>query len=150
MTIKLYVDLMSQPSRAVWAFCLIAKVPFELKEVQIAKLEMRSEEYKKINPMAKVPAIEDTDNGLKLAESHTIIRYLCNKYPNHVGDWYPAQDYVKRAKIDEYLDFHHTGTRKCSFFIFNSIFAKNIGIPTDPQYVPEEAKKVVHRALKQI
>ena len=100
MTIKLYVDLMSQPSRAVWAFCLIAKVPFELKEVKIAKLEMRSEEYKKINPMAKVPAIEDTDNGLKLAESHTIIRYLCNKYPNNVGDWYPAQDYVKRAKID--------------------------------------------------
>lgn len=57
MVIKLYVDFMSQPSRAVWAFCLIAKIPFELKETKIAKMEMRTEEYKKINPMAKVPAI---------------------------------------------------------------------------------------------
>lgn len=71
------------------------------------------------------------------------MRYICNKYPEHVGDWYPAHCYVARAKIDEYLDFHHTNTRKCSFYIFNSLFAKNIGIPTDPQFVQDEAKKQV-------
>ncbi len=31
--------------------------------------------------MGKVPAIEDTENGLKLAESHAIMRYICSKYP---------------------------------------------------------------------
>lgn len=98
----------------------------------------------------KVPAIVDTENGFKLAESHAIIKYLSNKYPEHVGEWYPAKDFVKRAKIDEYLDFHHTNTRKCSLFIFNSVIAKNIGIPTDPQFVAEEAKKNVHRTLKLI
>lgn len=78
------------------------------------------------------------------------MRYLCNKYPQHIGDWYPAKCYVERAKIDEYLDFHHTNTRKCSFYIFNSLFAKNMGIPTDPQFVEAEAKKNVERALKAI
>ena len=61
---------------------------------------MKSEEFKKINPMGKVPAIVDTDSGFKLAESHAIMRYLCNKYPENIGDWYPAKCYVQRAKID--------------------------------------------------
>lgn len=60
MVIKLYIDYMSQPSRAVWALCLIGQVPIEITEVRISKLEMRSEEFRKINPMAKVPAIVDT------------------------------------------------------------------------------------------
>ena len=111
---------------------------------------MKSEEFKKINPMGKVPAIEDTENDLKLAESHAIMRYICNKYPERIGDWYPAKCHVTRARIDEYLDFHHTNTRKCSFYIFNSLFAKNMGIPTDPQYVEEEARKNVERSLKAI
>jgi glutathione S-transferase len=42
MTIKLYIDYMSQPSRAVWALCLIAKIPHEVIETKIAKLEMRT------------------------------------------------------------------------------------------------------------
>lgn len=67
MTIRIHMDYMSQPSRAVWALCLIAKIPHEIKEVKIAKLEMKSEEYLKINPMGKVPAIEDTQNNFKLA-----------------------------------------------------------------------------------
>lgn len=38
MTIKLYIDYMSQPSRAVWALCKIGKIPHEIIEVRIAKL----------------------------------------------------------------------------------------------------------------
>lgn len=38
MTIKLYMDYMSQPSRAVWALLMITKTPHEIKEVRIAKL----------------------------------------------------------------------------------------------------------------
>jgi glutathione S-transferase len=76
------------------------------------------------------------------------MKYLCNKYPQYVGDWYPANDYVKRAKIDEYLDFHHTNTRKCALYIFNTLFAKNMGVPTDPQFVKEAAWKDIQRALR--
>ncbi len=67
MTINLYMDYMSQPSRAVWAFCLLNKIPTQVHEVRISKLEMKSPEFKKINPMGKVPAIVDSENGLHLA-----------------------------------------------------------------------------------
>lgn len=101
---------------------------------------MYTEEFKKINPMAKVPALIDTENNLNLAESHAIIRYLCLKYPQKLEKWYPVHDLVKRAKIDEYLDFHHTNTRKCAMLIFNTLFAPNLGIDNS-KFDKEQAKK---------
>jgi glutathione S-transferase len=50
-------DYGSQPSRAVYVFCKINKVPFEFKEVRIFKMEQYTPEFKKINPNGKVPAI---------------------------------------------------------------------------------------------
>lgn len=35
MVIKLYIDYVSQPSRAVLAFCLFNKIPIEIIEVSI-------------------------------------------------------------------------------------------------------------------
>lgn len=79
---------------------------------------MHTPEFRKINPMRKVPAIVDTDNDLALAESHSILKYLAYKF-NVPEQWYPRQDYVKQAKINEFLDFHHSNTRKCSFLFFH-------------------------------
>lgn len=42
---------------------------------RLAKLEHRSEEFKKINPMMQVPAMKDGE--FCLSESHAILRYLC-------------------------------------------------------------------------
>lgn len=50
--------------------------------------------------MGRVPAIVDPDNNLKLAESHTIMRYLYRKYPEKVGSLYAHENYVRQAKID--------------------------------------------------
>ena len=54
--------------------------------------------------------------------------------------WYPKNDSKRAAKIDEYLDFHHggekdynIGTRKCSYYIFNSLFAKAFNM-VDPAF----------------
>ena len=42
--------------------------------------------------------------------SMAILKYLARKY--HVADhWYP-EDLKVRAKIDQYLDWQHTGVRK--------------------------------------
>lgn len=40
MVIKLYIDYGSQPARAVLAFCLIAKIPYEVIETRIFKFEV--------------------------------------------------------------------------------------------------------------
>lgn len=47
--ITLYIDKLSQPSRAVLWYCMNEEIPnFEVKLVQIRKLEQRSEEFLKM------------------------------------------------------------------------------------------------------
>jgi glutathione S-transferase len=72
--LKLLGDYASQPSRAIFIFCLLNNIPHEIKLINVIKLEQYDEEFKKINPNAKVPAIVDGD--VNLFESHTILRYL--------------------------------------------------------------------------
>lgn len=40
MVIKLYIDYGSQPARAVLAFCMIAKIPYDVVETRIFKFEV--------------------------------------------------------------------------------------------------------------
>jgi glutathione S-transferase len=132
MVIKLYIDYVSQPSRSVYALCLAnSNIPYEVVEVSMMAGEIKSEKFAKINPMRKVPAIHDTENGLFLAESHTILRYLCLKY-NLPEQWYPRTDLIKQSKLNEFLDFHHANTRKCSYLTFHLLFAPilKFGDPT--------------------
>ncbi len=105
----LYGDYGSQPSRAVFLFCIINKIPHEVKEVRVIQMEQYSPEFKKINPNGKVPAMTDMHGKINLFESHAILKYLHESRgsPDH---WYP-KDPRKRAKVDEYLDWHHNGLR---------------------------------------
>jgi len=112
--LKLYLDNLSQPCRAINAFCLINKIPHEIKFVSLIANDHNKAEYEFINPFGKIPAIND--DGFNLFESHAILRYLARtrKTPDH---WYPA-DPKKVALIDAYLDWHHTGIRKATQFFF--------------------------------
>jgi glutathione S-transferase len=51
-------------------------------------------------PLGTIPAIEDTDNGLKLSESTAILTYLAEKHGWQ--DIYPP-DAAIRAKVNEYM-----------------------------------------------
>jgi glutathione S-transferase len=53
------------------------------------------------NPLKKLPAM--SDDGFLINESHTILRYIADKYANG-SSWYPA-DLKGRAAIDMYLDW---------------------------------------------
>jgi hypothetical protein len=61
--LTLYIDFGSQPSRAVYCFLKINKIPFKLHQVSIMNMEHRKPEYRKINPNMKVPAISDFRQG---------------------------------------------------------------------------------------
>jgi hypothetical protein len=46
--LKLYVDLLSQPARAVTIFCRVNKIEAEEISIEVAKGECRTEEFKSI------------------------------------------------------------------------------------------------------
>uniref|UniRef100_A0A8C2TBQ6 glutathione transferase n=1 Tax=Coturnix japonica TaxID=93934 RepID=A0A8C2TBQ6_COTJA len=118
MGLELYLDLLSQPCRAVYIFARCNNIPFEFKRVELMKGERgwegaaapdssgrgipRTEEFRKVNVLMKVPALKD--GSFTLAESVAILMYLARKFktPDH---WYPS-DLQKQARIDEYLSWH--------------------------------------------
>ena len=53
--------------------------PYELKPVLLAKGQQRTEEYLKINPRGKVPAL--SIDGKVLVENTAILTYLARRYP---------------------------------------------------------------------
>lgn len=143
--VKLFIDHASQPSRAIVVFCRVANIPHEIVDTRISKMDHLKPEFAKINPNKKVPAI--VHDGLNLAESHAIMRYLARTF-NVAEQWYPRQDLKRTAKIDEYLDYHHTGTRRFSNLLFWSALGPAMGLQPPKTFDKEEATKEVERALK--
>ncbi|XP_019394666.1 PREDICTED: glutathione S-transferase theta-1-like [Crocodylus porosus] len=126
MGLELYLDLLSQPCRAIYIFAKKNNISFEFKHVELFKdsvlgrrtpggnnpeqshaAQSQSAESGKLNILKKVPALKD--GSFTLSESTAILLYLSRKYntPDH---WYPS-DIQKRALVDEYLSWHHTNIR---------------------------------------
>lgn len=74
---------------------------YEFKLVPFGDNGFASEEYLKVNPAGKVPAIRDGD--LVLTESAAIVTYLGDKFRN--GQLVPAAGTVARAKYDQWCYF---------------------------------------------
>ncbi|XP_076759225.1 glutathione S-transferase theta-1 [Xylocopa sonorina] len=113
MSLKLYYDLISQPSRALYIFLKVCNIPFEGKIINIARSEQLTPEYEKIHPFKQVPAIEH--NGFNMIESVAILRYLCREF-NVADHWYPKES-KSQLRVDEYLEWQHHNTRaNCALY----------------------------------
>ena len=70
----------AQNSRAVRVAWLLEElnIEYDIKKYAIGDKELRENEYIKINPLGRVPVLEDSD--LVISESGAIIQYILSKY----------------------------------------------------------------------
>lgn len=144
---KLYANNFSQPSLAVIQFLKENNIDFELVHLDLGKLEHKKPEFLKLNPQGQVPTLED-DDGFALSESAAILIYLHEKFKTK-DHWYPA-DIKKRAKVNQWLNWNHTHTRKASVgIVFHSIWAPLIFKKPIEEFksVIDEGKKVLKESL---
>jgi len=120
MALVFYYHPLSQPSRAVWNLLVEDKKDFELKFIDLAKGEHKKPEFLAVHPQGAIPALSHGD--FHLSESVAIADYVSRKNGTH-DKWF-GQDDKERARVTEYVNWHHTHTRKGAGVIFFTFFAK--------------------------
>ncbi|MBF0277126.1 MAG: glutathione S-transferase family protein [SAR324 cluster bacterium] len=85
---------------------------------------LKTEEYRKLNPNAVIPVIDD--DGVIIWESNVIVRYLSAKYGE--GNLWP-KDPAKRAVADQWMDWMQTTVGTDSGIIFMGL----VRTPADEQ-----------------
>jgi glutathione S-transferase len=125
---ELFVDMMSQPSRACCYFAHLARLPVTRRRVNLGKKEQRATTYP--NPLKQVPCLVERD-GFVLPESSAILKYLADRHT--VADhWYP-RELRARARVNAALDWHHFSLRRGAAGVtWFSLIARNMGMKTDP------------------
>lgn len=144
MALKLFIEHMSQPSRAVMSLVHQEKIPHELINIRLSKHEHKTENFKSQFPLGTVPSMSHSE--VNLSESHAILIYLCENFKTS-DNWYPKQANY-RAKVNEYLHWHHSNTRVAfGHHIYNKFMGPAIyNRPTDPK-VLENCLKVQKKVL---
>lgn len=150
--VTLFIDYLSQPSRAVLAFCLINNIPHEVVETEIVKGATDTPEFGLISPTRTVPAM--AHNGFSLYESNAILVYLASAFntPDH---WYP-NDPKLQAQVNMYLNWHHLNIRYgCGHYYYRKVVRplfSNRGFSSEFEkemlYVQQKSLEFVENTLK--
>ena len=128
--LKIYGTFFSAPSNKVRLAASALDLEYEYHELDLAKGEHKSSEFIKINPVGKVPAIDD--EGFRLFESDAIIRYLARKTESQL---YP-QDNKARAQIDQWIEFAYNHILvNMGMVLFNRRFATSMGTTPNEQSI---------------
>jgi glutathione S-transferase len=122
---KLYGVPLSQPFRSVaWAL-LQNHIRFDVQLVlpgAANKIGSRNEAYRSLSKMksTRIPLLQDVRTGFTVAESPAILSYLCDccHGSSSTTALYAPPGSTKRATIDSYMHWHHTGTRRLSSAVF--------------------------------
>ncbi|XP_075255989.1 uncharacterized protein LOC142348494 [Convolutriloba macropyga] len=120
--VDLFWDPLSQPSRSVKLFLLLCAIPHTDHIIHIKYGEQLESEFKKVNSLGKVPAIRC--GTFVLSESAAIYDYLSYKFPHLCPDWLYPKDLERRARMNEYLHWHHNNLRLNAAMLFQESFVK--------------------------
>ncbi len=133
--LTIYGSDLSSPAIKVRLVASFIGIEHKWQLINLREGEQKSEWFVKINPVGKVPAMDD--NGFHLFESNAICRYLAEK---HNSPLYP-KDLKKRAVVEQWIDFisAHIGIH-LSTVVFSRIFAPRMNRPVNEQSLADALK----------
>jgi len=125
----------SSPANKVRFAANAMGLAYEYKRVNLFTGEQKTPEFLKLNPIGRVPAIDD--NGFKMFESAAIIKYLADKNNSPL---YP-KDVQKRAIVDQWIDFAnvHVATALARV-TFNRAMYKLLSVEKDERSLADGIK----------
>jgi glutathione S-transferase len=147
--LTVYGNYLSQPSRAVlWALAMKG-VPFTAKSVNPMAGGTNTADFLAKFPMGAIPSIEDVDaNGaaLHLSESNSILVYLAEKH--NWDDLYPRDDAARKAKINQWLHWHHGNLRPATTKFFFPLMTAQDKIGAEASVAEKRAAvQQVHKSV---
>lgn len=98
--IKLYHSKGTRGFRVIW-LCEELGIEYEVEKVDFSKEYRFSSEWLKINPLGKVPSLED--GQLLMSESCAMMQYILDRYGN--GRLQPISGTVEHAEFLQWLWF---------------------------------------------
>lgn len=144
--LTLYGLIGSQPVKTASMFLRLNNIPYTTQPINPYSGETKTPEYLAMFPASTIPALKHND--FALSESFAICIYIAELYKVS-NQWWPT-DLQKRAKIHEYLHWHHGNTRNCSFYFFYAFLNMTLlkGKPNPAKL--EELRPAVEGAFKYI
>ena len=100
--LTVWADPVSSVNAALLLLLNEAGVPHAHESLSLIKGEHKTKKFAEINPLQQTPAAKTVD-GVKLAESAAIARYVCRFYAS-ASRFYPS-DRARRALVDMALDW---------------------------------------------
>jgi glutathione S-transferase len=130
--LTIYGSDLSGPAIKVRLTASFLGIDYKWQFVNLREGEQKKEWFLKINPVGKVPAIDD--DGFYLFESNAICKYLCDK---HNSSLYP-KDVKERATIEQWIDYvsAHIGANFVPV-MYNRIFAPLRGMPVNEKAITD-------------
>ncbi|XP_026739293.1 glutathione S-transferase E14-like [Trichoplusia ni] len=113
----LYGDIASPPVRFAMMTASVLNIDLDFHNIDLFKAENKTDSYKKINPLQKIPALAVNDDVI--CDSHAIALYLCRSAEDY--DLYP-DDASLKAKIDELMFFNSSVLFPIDSFVFSEFF----------------------------
>ena len=139
--LKIYGHFFSTPTNKVRMVANALDIESEFNLINLPEGQQFSEEYIKLNPLSKVPVIDD--DGFIMTESNAIVKYLCRK---HNSVLYP-NDLKQQAVVDEWIDrssIHlYTGIGK---LFYNRMLKPSMGEEVNEAEI-EEGLELLERYL---
>ncbi|UOF00697.1 glutathione S-transferase family protein [Bdellovibrio reynosensis] len=137
--IKIYGSARSSAGRCYWMLEEL-QLPYEVMPLNMKEREHKSEDYLKINPNGKIPAIVDGD--VTVWESMAITSYLAKKYQSPLAPRTPVEDaHMMQWSFWALVDLQKPAVD----WLIQEMF-----VPEDKRnhQVIEDAKKIIPNYLK--